>query len=139
MTEAYSVLSAIYETLRNDTDLMNLTDKIFVGSQVPQAHSHPAVYIWVRTVTERTGLGVLADIVIDVVIRSKSGDGDGTELAQIFERVDAIINNKYFKRGTGSGTVTRAGLPVHYGMFDEQLKDYFKRCRYRMILKRNSI
>jgi hypothetical protein len=138
MTEAYSVQSAVYEALRNDAALMDIVEGIFPQAQSPAGAKHPRLNFWVRSSTERSGVGDLSDVILDFVARSKSGDGDGTELARIFERVDAIVNNQHFQRGHGAATFSRSRFPVNSGVFDEQEKDFFKFWRYHAVVKRIS-
>lgn len=134
MTAAYKILSKVYQGVSAGVTSL-VGNHVYTDAQQPLNVSNPSLHIFIRTATESTTVGVLTDTFIDFVARSNFSDGDGSELANIFVAADSLVNGVFFKNGNASGKLTRAGIPVGYGTYDEEQKDYFKRWTYRVIVK----
>jgi len=135
MTAAYLVISKVYQTLRSDDLLKAIVhDGVSVGLKRPEGQTNPVVMFAIRTAIEGT-VKTLTEVAIDFVARSLFPDGEGTELARIFERVDALVNDVYIKADGASSRPSRRGMTVGFGTFDEQKKDYFKHWTYRAKVK----
>lgn len=140
MTSAYKILSAVYRTLAGIADLTDIVgERIYTQAQMPEDAAHPTLHLFIRTATEKTNVGALSDVFIDLVARSNNPDGEGSELANIFIAADAVLNGVFHRSadGSASGRLSRAGMSVGYGTYDEEQKDYFKRWTYRVIVKYN--
>jgi hypothetical protein len=139
MKASYHILSKIFQTLDADKTLKDTVTGIYTQAQMPREAHYPVLLVFIRNAFESPAVGTLTDTFVDFVARSKSADGEGSELATIFERADSLVNGVNFKEtGEASGRPTRRGLAVDFGVFDEDLKDYFKRWAYRIIVRQLS-
>jgi len=135
MTEAYQVLTKIYQALSGDPRLSALVEGVYTQSQKPKGVKNPVLLIFIRDSFESMRTKVLSDVFIDFVVWSDEADGDGTKLANIFFYADRLVNDQFFSSGSASGRLTRAGMPVAGAVYDEQEKEWFKRWRYRAKVK----
>lgn len=135
MNEAYLILSKIYEALAADSTLDGLVQGIYVQAQAPKGAKHPVLLFWIRDAAESRQVHKLSGVMFDFVIRATGPEGEGTQIAQIFARVDALVNETVFKKTSASGKLVRSGLPVRPALYDEVQRDYFKHWSYRAIVK----
>jgi hypothetical protein len=136
MTPIYSLLSGIFQVLVADEGLLDIVGAtgIFVGTQKPKGMKNPVVHLWANS-AENPSVAALHTAMIDVVARTDTPDGEGSQLAGIFACIDTLMNDVFFSTTSASGRVNRRGIVVPHAFFDEVEKDYVKHWRYRVIVK----
>ncbi len=135
MNAVYEFLSEIHLTLKSDETITGLVGRnIWVGPQRPLGKKNPVVLIFAEA-AESSSVGVIHNAFVSVVARSDSGDGEGTQLANIFNAIDDALNDKFLSCTGASGRLHRGGIPVPFGTYDDMVKDYFKHWRYRVAIK----
>jgi hypothetical protein len=135
MDAGYKILSKVWQVLSADTALKSLAKGVYVQTGKPLKEGYPYLVVNLRHASESTTTPMLQNVIVDLVARSKSPDGETTELETIFTRVDALLKDVRFENGGYAVRLNRKGLPVNYGFYDEFQQDYAKTWRYKGIIK----
>lgn len=135
MNPSYRVLTLIYQALSADSELSGLVEEICVSGRRSDRSKTPALMVTISSDIRSTSLAPLSEIVVDVSVESREGDGEDTVNQKIFDAVDAIMDEHTFSDATVTTHLNRRGLPVWPAVFDPESQHYYKRWRYRGVVK----
>jgi len=135
MDAGYKIQSAVWQALNDDPELLSLVKGVWVQDGKPLKGGYPHILLHIRSAAKSASIPKLQTVFVEIVARSKSPDGEGTELEKICTRVDDMLDEQYFANGDYGGKLRRAGLPIPNGLFDVTQQDYFKTWRYKANVK----
>jgi hypothetical protein len=115
MDAGYKIQSTVWQTLKADPELSSLVKGVYVQDGKPLKAGYPVILLHIRSAAKSVSIPMLQTVFVEIVARSKSPDGEGTELEKMCTRVDTLLDEQYFSNGGYGGKLRRAGdLPPVY-------------------------